>query len=305
MAEAPGAGLVVEGRIVGVDSGFYDVALGDRVVRARPRGRLRLDAGELLTGDRVELLLMDDGTAVIQRVLPRRNRLLRPAAANVDQVVIVFSLVEPPWNRALTDRIAVLAEAEGIDVVFCLNKMDLVDAAEAEAAAGVYRRAGYPVVLVSARTGAGLESLLERLRDRVTVLAGESGVGKSTLLNALQPGLKLETGQLSRRGGRGRHTTRRSRLLPLVRGNRVVGYVVDAPGFSRLDVTVIDRYELADCFPEFREPAQQCRFDDCLHRAEPGCGVKRAVEAGAVDPIRYRHYLELLDEIEEYEANRY
>lgn len=305
MSEARRPGLVTEGRIIGADSGFYDVALGHRVVRARPRGRLRRDAEGLLTGDRVEVALADDGSAVIERLLPRRNRLLRPPVANVDQVVIVFSLAQPQWNRALTDRIAVLAESEGIDIIFCINKVDLVDPAEAAAAAGVYRRAGYPVELVAARVGHGLDGLVDRLRDRVTVLSGESGVGKSTLLNALQPGLELETGEISRRLRRGRHTTRRAQLLPLTRDDRVIGYVVDTPGFSRLDVTTIDRFDLAHCFREFRGPAERCRFDDCLHRAEPGCAVKSAVDAGAIDPVRYENYLGLLAEIELYEANRY
>lgn len=301
---AAGAELV-EGRIIRAQSGFYDVAVGERVVEARPRGRLRRQDADLLTGDRVELSLAAGGTAVIERVLPRRNRLLRPPVANVDQVVIVFTLASPAWNRALTDRIAVLAEAEGIDVVFCLNKVDLVAAGEAEAAAQVYRRAGYPVVLTSARYGQGVQQLLERLRDRVTVLAGESGVGKSTLLNAVQPGLRLETGEVSRRLRRGRHTTRQVRLLPLLREGRVYGYVVDTPGFSRLDVGAIDKWELAFCFPEFREPMERCRFDDCLHRAEPGCAVKDQVDRGQIDAVRYHHYLALLAEIEEREANLY
>jgi len=305
VSEADAAVLAGEGRIVRADSGFYDVAVAGRVVRARPRGRLRHAAGDLLTGDRVEVAVAGDGTAVIERVLPRRNRLVRPAAANVDQVVIVFTLTAPAWNRALTDRIAVLAEAGGIDIVFCINKMDLTDPAAAVAAAEVYRRAGYPVALVAAKTGRGVETLLERLRDRVTVLAGESGVGKSTLLNALQPGLKLATGEISRRLRRGRHTTRRAELLPLTRDGRVIGYVIDTPGFSRVDVTTIDRYALAACFPEFRDPARHCRFDDCLHRAEPGCGVKAAVDRGEIDPVRYENYLTLLAEIEHHEANRY
>ncbi|HEX6989713.1 MAG TPA: ribosome small subunit-dependent GTPase A [Bacillota bacterium] len=304
MVEAGGSDAMTEGRIVRVDSGFYDVALRGRVVRARARGRLRRDADDLLTGDRVEVALLDDGTAVIQRLLPRRNRLVRPAAANVDQVVIVFSLAQPEWNRALTDRIAVLAEADGIDVVFCLNKTDLVEPRAAEAAAEPYRRAGYPVVPVAAKFGVGVDALVERLSGRVTVLAGESGVGKSTLLNVLQPDLRLQTGDVSPRLRRGRHTTRHAQLLGIRRGGRVIGYVVDTPGFNRLDVTAIDRLELSWCFPEFRGPSEQCRFDDCLHRAEPGCAVKEAVERGRIDPARYENYLKLLDEIEQ-QAHRF
>ncbi|HEY8448942.1 MAG TPA: ribosome small subunit-dependent GTPase A [Bacillota bacterium] len=297
---------ILTGVVVSAYSGWYDVAVGDEVYEARPRGRLRRHQDEILTGDRVEVCPHEDGSWTIEAVLPRRNQLVRPPVANVDQAIIVFTLELPPWNRSLTDRIAVMAEAAGLEVIFCLNKIDLVAAEAVEAAAASYRRAGYRVLTTDAKHGAGVAGLREHLRGKVSVLAGESGVGKSTLLNALEPGLGLETGEVSRKLRRGRHTTRRARLLPLHEGDgKVLGFVVDTPGFNRLDVTVIERHELAWLFPDFRPFRDACRFDDCLHRAEPGCAVKEAVARGQIEPARYDSYLDMLAEIEQHRANLY
>lgn len=307
MSEALTVPGLWQGTIVRARSGYYDVSVGSIELQARPRGRLRLDGSQLLTGDRVTVAVAEDYSAVIEQVEPRTSYLPRPPVANVDQVLIVFTLVEPPWNRPLIDRISVLATAAGLDMLFCVNKTDLVPAPALAAAARVYEHVGSPVVLVSALQGSGLEQLVRHLHGRTTVLAGQSGVGKSTLINALQPGLNLEAGAVSRRLRSGRHTTRQVELLTLrtaVNG-QVLGYVVDTPGFSRLDLDGISSSDLAEHFPEFRGPAQHCRFDDCRHRAEPQCGVKRAVAAGQIDEIRYDSYLNMLAEIEAREANVY
>lgn len=294
-----------QGVVVTAYSGYYEVAInGRRVVTAQPRGRLKRLSDGIVTGDRVTVRTLKDGRARIEDVLPRRNRLLRPPVANIDQVLLVFSLCEPPWNRELTDRILVLSEAAGIDSVLCINKTTLAPREEVDAAAERYERIGYRVLKTDAIAGSGLDALRACLAGRVTVLAGESGVGKSSLLNALEPSLALPTGALNERYSRGKHTTRKVSLLRLA-SLEPEGYVADAPGFSALDVKTIDRHQLGAYFREFREPMQACRFDDCLHRAEPGCGVKRAVERGAIDPQRYSHYLRFLSEIEEHLENLY
>lgn len=281
-------------------SNWFDVLAGDRVVPSQARGRLRRQVDAILTGDRVRVALRPDGTGWIDEVLPRRNQLVRPPVANVDRVLVVMSPARPDVDPQLVDRILCLVEHERLEPVVVVNKVDLVPPAEVEARLQPYRRAGYPVFAVSARHGTGLDTLKPVLAHGVTVLAGPSGVGKSTLLNALEPGLRLRTGEVSDRAGRGRHTTRHAELLRL--GG---GWVCDTPGFSRLDVTHIPKRELGRCFREFTPHLAACRFDDCLHRAEPGCAVKEAVEAGEIPPDRYRSYLLLLDEIEAWERNRY
>lgn len=303
------SGGEITGVVVRAYSGWYDVAVGGNVYEARPRGKLRRHDDSIVTGDRVKVTLEDDATATIEAVLPRENRLVRPAVANVNQIVIVFSLVQPEWSPFLTDRLAVLAESVPLSIVFCINKIDLVESGEdLQRAKEYYRQVGYPVVLTDAKSGKGIEELRELLRNRVTVFAGESGVGKSTILNSLQPDFQLATGTTSPRLGTGRHTTRHASLLALAAPGdvgEIWGYVVDTPGFRRVNVTTIEKHALARHFPEFREPSLQCRFDDCLHKSEPGCGVKQAVDNGQIHPTRYESYSLLLAEIEEYEANLY
>lgn len=296
------------GLVIKSYSGWFLVKVQGRIYEAQPRGRLRRSDDGILTGDHVEVSLNDDGSATIEAVLPRKNSLLRPAVANVDQIVIVFSLVQPQWSPALTDRIAVLAEAVPLDIVFCINKIDLLDSdQQAAPAADYYKKVGYPVTLTDAKSGYGIEDLKSHLLGRVTVFAGDSGVGKSTLLNALNPDWQLATGSIGSRRGLGRHTTRHASLLSLVdnTSGETLGYVVDTPGFRRLSVTGLEKTALPWLFPEFRRHIPNCRFDDCLHRSEPGCAVQMAVDEGLVDRVRYTNYLAFLGEIEEYEANYY
>ncbi|HLT58790.1 MAG TPA: ribosome small subunit-dependent GTPase A [Limnochordales bacterium] len=282
--------------------GFYRVLLNDgRTVQCRPRGRLRREVGTLLAGDRVEVRLQPDDSGVIEAVAPRRTQLRRPPVANVDQVVAVMALAEPEPNLLLLDRLLAVAAAAGMDPLVCWTKADLRPLAVAERYRRLYQQAGYPVVVASTVTGQGLDQLRTLLRGRISTLAGPSGAGKSSLLNALHPSFQLETGAVSRKLGRGRHTTRVVELLPLPGG----GLVADTPGFSQLDVRGIPKEELGRLFPEIARILGRCRFPGCLHRAEPDCAVRAAVETEEMDPGRYRHYLLLLDEIEDWEARRY
>ncbi|MDI3299192.1 MAG: ribosome small subunit-dependent GTPase A [Bacillota bacterium] len=291
--------MSLTGRVVKVLNQWYRVETGEGIVAARPRGRLRRgDQGTPVAGDLVEVLPAPDGTARIERVLPRRNRLERPPVANVDRLLVVASWREPEIVPELVDRALVEAERRRIPAALVVNKLDriagrpeLLD--EARRFLAAYRRAGYPALFTSARDGTGVEELRALLEGGLVVLAGASGVGKSSLLNALAPGARLRTGALSR-AERGTHTTRHVELLALPGG----GWVADTPGFVRLDPPELDEAgELRHYFPEFEEPAASCRFRDCLHVDEPGCAVAEAVARGEIDGGRYARYRTLLQEV--------
>jgi len=290
-----------EGRVIRAYSNFCDVMVSGRVHRCTLRGKLRRQDVEVLTGDLVVVEIAADGTGTVREVLPRRSELYRPPIANVDTAIVVFTLKEPPVNFPLVDRLTVLAGRAGLDVVLCLNKADLCDPAEVEPVTRMYEKASYPMVVTSARTGEGLDRLKSFMEGRISVLAGQSGVGKSSLLNVLVPGWTRPTGEVSRKLQRGRHTTKWVELLEMPAG----GFVADTPGFSRLELEGVDPASLAQDFPEMRDFAGKCRFPDCLHRCEPDCAVKAAVEAGDIPEGRYRSYLELLREAEEFHQRRY
>jgi len=285
---------MLEGRVVRSYSNVYYVDVGGEVLECRPRGRLRYQSERVLTGDRVRVSRAGPGLGAIDSVLPRKNMLERPPVANVDRVVVVFSFHEPELDLALLDRFLVLVSAAGLEAALCLNKLDLALADEAATLRELYAGLGYPLVATSARSGEGLQALRLVLAGRINVLAGPSGVGKSSLLNALNPELRLDTGRLGRKTGRGTHTTRHVSLVPVGDG----GLVADTPGFTRLDLGRIKPTELAWHFPELAALTPECRFRGCLHRAEPDCRVKAALAAGEIDAGRYRRYLELLTEVE-------
>jgi ribosome biogenesis GTPase len=273
-------------------------------VTAVLRGKLkRADDERVVAGDVVELELQPDGPAAIARVRPRRSVLARraagerrpraqPLAANVDQVIVVAAARDPEPNLRLIDRFLVIAEANGIPPVIVLNKIDLARDAEA-----LFRRrfgpAGYQVLPTSARLPEGLPALRDLLRGRASVLAGESGVGKSSLMNALQPGLNLRIGEISEYWGKGKHTTRAALLVPLA--DR--GYVVDTPGLREVATWGVDPDALGSCFPEFRPFLDGCRFDDCRHLTEPACAVRRGAEDGSFDPDRLLSYQRMYEEV--------
>jgi ribosome biogenesis GTPase len=276
------------GIVVKAWSNWYTVATESARLLCRPRGRLKRGA-DVRVGDRVEVTALEGGEGVIEDVAPRRNRLDRPPVANVDLVAVVSAWTAPPWSPELADRILVRAAAAGCRALLVINKADLLeDPTAVRRGTEPYRRAGYPVLLTSALTGEGLDLLARAADGGVVCLAGQSGAGKTRLLAALAPDRALRSGALSERLGHGRHTTRHAELLPV--GG---GWIVDTPGFSRLDMDGIEPAALGRCFPEVAALAAGCRFRSCLHRSEPGCAVR-----GAVDPGRYARYLRLLEECE-------
>ncbi|MDU4961442.1 MAG: ribosome small subunit-dependent GTPase A [Sporomusaceae bacterium] len=284
-----------QGTVIKAYNSFYYVQTGHSVIACTLRGRFKQERFSLLVGDIVQFEHLTDTKGVIEAILPRRSLLKRPMVANVDQVILAFAAVNPDINTALVDRFLALVELSGLPAILCVNKMDMADAAAMTELAGRYRQIGYPVTLVSAKQRLNLEQLQALLIDKVTVFAGPSGAGKSSLLNALQPGLTLTTGEVSKKIGRGRHTTRYAQLLPLQAG----GFVVDTPGFSFTEFNNIEENELMRCFREFLPLLPQCRFSSCLHLKEPQCAVKEAVEQGVIFPQRYEAYTALMAELRE------
>ena len=284
---------LVEGIVLRAYSGHYYVHDGEVEWECSLRGRFRLEKQQSLAGDRVLLKPGHGHTGVIERVLPRRTLLVRPPVANVDQAVIVFAVREPDPNPWLLDRFLILVSASGVRPLICFNKVDLTKDGQVDLVSR-YKEV-YSLVMISARTGEGLEFLRQALQGKVSVFAGPSGVGKSTILNALHPGLALKTAELSSKLKRGRHTTRHVELIALPRG----GFVADTPGFSSLDLPDIKPEELSDHFPEMDAYFGKCHFNRCLHDKEPGCAVKSAVESGFINKERYLRYLEFLKELKE------
>lgn len=289
-------------------SGFYTIETDDGdLVEARLRGRVKRDrqSSDLaVIGDRVELERLSDGTGAIVAIEPRRSRFSRRQpgprgawredvmVANPDLVVIVFACDRPPPNPRLIDRFLVVAEYNEVPPVIVANKVDLIGTEAAKVRFGTYERIGYDVEFTSAKAGIGVDSLRGRLAGRLSIVTGPSGVGKSTLLNALQPGLQLETGEVSEaEEGRGRHTTRHAELHPL--DGPAGGYVADTPGIRELGLWEIPRSELAWSFREFREHLGSCAFNDCTHVHEPRCGIRAAVDAGRISAERYDSYRRL------------
>ncbi|HSK93655.1 MAG TPA: ribosome small subunit-dependent GTPase A [Candidatus Angelobacter sp.] len=300
---------VTSGLVLRARSGFYTVKTdeGD-LVEARLRGRMKKErqASDLaVIGDRVQLERLPDGTGAIESVEPRHGRFSRRQpgprgtwredvmVANPDLVAAVFACDRPPPNPRLIDRFLVVAEYNEVPILLVANKVDLVGVDAARERFGTYERIGYDVTYTSAKGAIGIEDLRDRLAGRLSIVTGPSGVGKSTLLNTLQPGLQLATGEVSDvLEGKGKHTTTHAELLPLV-GPRG-GYVADTPGIRELGLWEIPPTELAWCFPEFREHLGRCAFNDCTHLHEPRCGLRAAVEAGRVSEERHDSYRRLL-----------
>lgn len=283
-------------QVIKMYNGFYylQVAGQEELLSCRLRGRIKRNKGAVVTGDYVEYQMLEDGTGVIESCLPRRTLLKRPAVANIDQVLITFAARQPDLNQLLLNRFLVLAEWSGIpEIVICINKCDLLE--EKADFLQDYVQAGYKLLMVSAQEGKGIQELKNLLAGRVTVFAGPSGVGKSSLLNAVDSNLELATGKISDKIKRGKHTTRAACLLPLPEG----GTVVDTPGFSAAELENIDKAQLAHYFPEFRPYIEKCYYNTCTHSHEPDCAVKEAVAAGAICQARYEAYLNILQTINE------
>lgn len=285
-----------EGRIVKSLSGYYYVKSGGQLWQCRARGLFKKKQYSPLVGDWVQFDETENGEGYIQSIEPRKTELVRPPVANADQAVIVHSVREPDLQPLLIDKFLVHAERAGMKPFIVFTKIDLgAPKGELEELIDVYEGIGYPVVLTSVVKNCGLEQLRQMLDGHISVLAGQSGTGKSSLLNALIPEVRLKTGDISRKLGRGRHTTRHVEMLELSTG----GWVVDTPGFSRLSFDGWEAEELGAYFPEMAHLADQCKFRGCLHFREPQCAVKGAVDTQTVHALRYEHYLQFLTEIQE------
>ena len=278
------------GRILRSLSGFYDVQTPEGMVTCRARGILRKEGNSPLTGDMVQITV-ENGKGMVEKILPRRNWFVRPAVANVDALVIFAANVNPVTEPFLIDRVAAIAGDREVKVYLCINKCDLDPAVQLET---IYRNAGFSVIMTSAETGEGVDQLRALLKGKLTAFTGNSGVGKSSILNRLCPELALPTGEVSEKLGRGRHTTRHVELYRLEEDT----YVADTPGFSSFDTDQMDvilKENLQYAFPDFGLYIGKCQFHDCSHRKEPGCAVTAALAAGELEPTRYDSYLRLYE----------
>ena len=278
------------GRIIRSLSGFYEVQTADGMVTCRARGSLRRTGETPLTGDMVDISV-EKGKGMVEKILPRRNQFVRPAVANVDALVVFAANVNPVTEPFLIDRVAAIAGDQEVEVILCINKCDLDPAVDL---VRIYRNAGFQVICASAETGAGVEQLRDLIQGKLVAFTGNSGVGKSSILNRLCPELNLPVGEVSEKLGRGRHTTRHVELYRLGEDT----YGADTPGFSSFDTDQMDvmlKENLQYTFPDFGPYIGSCQFHDCSHRKEPGCAVTEALAEGKIEQTRYDSYLKLYE----------
>ena len=277
---------MAEGVIVKALSGFYYVQTDERLLECKARGRFRLDGTSPLVGDRVECSLDAHGRGRIDRVFERRNFFIRPAVANVDALVFVAANTNPVTDPFLIDRVSVIAESAGCELIVCINKTDIDPANELY---GIFTAAGFTVVRTSVPDGTGIDALRREIAGKICAFTGNSGVGKSSIMNALSPGLNIKTAEVSEKLGRGKHTTRHVELFDIGGGT----YAADTPGFASFDIEmmeIIPKEQLQFDFVEFAPYIGECRFNNCAHLKEPGCAVTQAVADGKIMPSRYRSY---------------
>ena len=288
----------MQGKIIKGIAGFYYVNVVESgLYECKAKGAFRKNGIKPLVGDEVELEVLDEEEKIgnVTKILPRKNELIRPAVANIDQALVVFAVTEPKPHYNLLDRFLVMMERQEIPVIICFNKKDIADEPEIESLEKTYEACGYRVIFASAREGENILEIKEALKGKTTTVAGPSGVGKSSLINCLQENVNMETGSISRKIERGKHTTRHSELIPIDEDS----YIMDTPGFSSLYVNDFEKEELKYYFPEFSPYEGKCRFNGCDHIHEPGCAVKEAVESGAIHKIRYEDYTEMYRELKE------
>ena len=288
----------MRGKIIKGIAGFYYIYAEDgQVYECKAKGIFRKDNQKPLVGDNVEISILDENEkeGSVTAILPRKNSLIRPAVANVDQAFVIFAMENPKPNYMLLDRFLIMMEQQGIPAVVCFNKKDLGTEEELDFLYRTYTQCGYRVIPSSALKGEGISEIHEILRGKTTVVAGPSGVGKSSLTNSLQGEIQMETGEISKKLKRGKHTTRHSQVIPVGEDT----FLVDTPGFSSLYLTDMEEQELKNYFPEFREYEEECRFQGCRHIHEPGCAVKEALEADKISRLRYEDYLALHQELKE------
>ena len=288
----------MQGKIIKGIAGFYYVYGEDEMLyECKAKGIFRKDNQKPLVGDNVEITVLneEEKEGSVTSILPRRNSLIRPAVANVDQAFLIFAMENPKPNFLLLDRFLIMMEQQGIPVVICFNKKDVGEKEEMEKLYEIYTGCGYRVVLSSTYEGEGMDEIHEILKGKTTVVAGPSGVGKSSITNCMQGEVQMETGEISKKLKRGKHTTRHSQVIPVEKNT----FLVDTPGFSSLYLTDMKEEELRDYFPEFVMYEPQCRFQGCMHIHEPGCAVKEALSEGEISQQRYDNYLALYEELKE------
>lgn len=292
----------MQGKIIRGIAGFYYVHCGSggeesKTYECKARGVFRKDHRKPLVGDDVELDVLDEEKALgnISGLLPRRSELIRPAVANVDQALVIFSVARPKPNFNLLDRFLIMMGQQEVPCVICFNKRELDCGSQGEAYQRIYEECGYSVLRVSAALGEGIEELKRLLAGRTTAVAGPSGVGKSSIVNRLQSGTVMETGQISERIERGKHTTRHSELIAMEKDT----YILDTPGFSSLGLFDLEKEQLAAYYPEFAQYERECRYGGCSHVAERDCGVRSAVEQGRISRMRYENYCQMYGELKD------
>lgn len=281
----------MEGIIVKGIGGFYYVRVNNETYECKARGKFRFNELTPIVGDKVEVTIKN-GKGVIDNILKRTNELIRPTVANVTQAFVVFTFANPELNIDLLNKFLILCEYNKLKAVVCFNKIDLVGDEPDNAVVSMLRSAGYEVVFLKAKQGIGVYELREKLKNNITVFCGPSGVGKSTLLNKLIGSQVMQTGDISEKSGRGKHTTRHSELVEFEDG-----FIVDTPGFTSLETNFILKEELQFCFPEFYDFHDKCKFVGCLHNKEPKCAVKEAVDNNQINIKRYEFYIKTLEEI--------
>ena len=281
----------MEGKIIKGIGGFYYIKTSEGIIECKARGKFRHKDMKPMVGDNVTIR-MEHGKGVIEDIHKRTSEIIRPTVANVTLAFVVFAIKNPDLNFDLLNRFLLLCESNNIEAIVCLNKVDLASEEEKELVKAKINDIGYEVLFINAKKGEGIDKLRERMNGNVTVLCGPSGAGKSTLINTLTDKEHMETGDVSDKIGRGKHTTRHSELIDIDNG-----YIVDTPGFSTLDVSFIEKDDLKLYFPDFQEFNNECKFRGCMHHKEPGCAVKDAVEEGKINKFRYEFYIRTLKEI--------
>lgn len=294
----------MQGKIIKGIAGFYYVhVVNSGIYECKAKGIFRNQNQKPLVGDNVEIVILDEGEKLgnITELFPRKNELIRPAVANVDQALIIFALTQPEPNFNLLDRFLISMEKQGVKTIICFNKKDLASKEQIETCSEIYKKSGYRLITSCIKTKEGIREIKEVLKDKTTVLAGPSGVGKSSLLNSLIPDAKMEIGKVSEKIKRGKHTTRHSEIFH-VEGET---YLFDTPGFTSLLLPDLEKEALRSYYFEFNPYENTCRFNGCVHINEPECSVKSALEQGEVNPIRYSNYKDLFEELKEKEQRRY
>lgn len=295
------------GKIIKGIAGFYYVSCemeeNVKIYECKAKGGFRNDKIKPLVGDNVQIHVDSEekGLGNIRKILPRKNQLVRPEVANIDQAVIIFAMAEPQPNLNLLDRFLVMMEMQGLETVICFNKLDMVSEEEEKRLTGIYEKCVNQVLSVSSKENVGMDEIRKLLDGKTTVLAGPSGVGKSSILNRIYPEARSKTGEVSEKIGRGRHTTRHSELFCVARHT----YLFDTPGFSSLRVAQMEKEELKNYFTEFIPYEGECRFMGCTHTHEPDCKVKEALEAGQISSVRYENYVQMYRELEEWGKRKY